>query len=142
VAVLTSDAERERAAATLREHFVRGRLTVDELSQRTEHVLAARSRGELRLALRDLPVVPDLRSFAAHGRRLARGAVLLIATVGYLLFSMALLLVFGIVLVLRDPSTAELVAFLVVWLVPTWLLARLWRRAKRVRRASETASGV
>jgi hypothetical protein len=129
--VLSSDAERDRAAATLRDHFVGGRLTVEELSHRTELVLAARSRREIRAALRGLPMVPDFGSFAAHGRTVARGAVLALATLGYVMFSFAFLVVFGLVLLIQDPSNAELAAFLAVWLVPTWVLMRMWRRRPR-----------
>ena len=52
---LAGDGERERAAASLREHFVRGRLTLEELSERTEVALRARSREELRRSLDGLP---------------------------------------------------------------------------------------
>ena len=58
--MLAGDSERERAAAALREHYVRGRLTLDELAGRTERVLAARSRADLRRALSGLPILPDL----------------------------------------------------------------------------------
>jgi hypothetical protein len=53
-----SDAERERAVELLGAHVVSGSLTPDELVERTEAVLTARTRGELRYALRDLPALP------------------------------------------------------------------------------------
>jgi uncharacterized protein DUF1707/2TM domain-containing protein len=53
-----SDADRERAVEVLGAHVVSGSLTPDELVQRTEAVLSARTRGELRYALRDLPALP------------------------------------------------------------------------------------
>jgi DUF1707 SHOCT-like domain len=46
--MFAGDCDRERAAVTLREHYVRGRLTLDELSSRTGAVLTARTRAELR----------------------------------------------------------------------------------------------
>jgi hypothetical protein len=50
-----SDAERERAAARLREHASAGRLTMDELAGRVETALAARTHGELEALFEDLP---------------------------------------------------------------------------------------
>lgn len=49
------DAERERAAAELGEHFVQGRLTAEEHADRLERVWAARTRAELGPLFRDLP---------------------------------------------------------------------------------------
>jgi hypothetical protein len=49
------DAERERAAADLGEHFAQGRLSVDEHADRLEQVWAARTRAELVPVFRDLP---------------------------------------------------------------------------------------
>jgi hypothetical protein len=45
---MISDAERERAVRTLRELYVSGALTLDELNERLEGVFAARSSAELR----------------------------------------------------------------------------------------------
>jgi len=123
--VFAADQDRERAAAALREHYVRGRLTLDELSARTARVLRARTREDVRGALAGLPVMFDV-SLAA--RSVARGAMLVVFTAAYLVFCFALLLVFGLTLLIHGASAPELVGFLVVWLVPTYLLARLWRR--------------
>ncbi len=49
------DAERERAAAELGEHYVQGRLTAEEHADRLERVWAARTRAELGPLFRDLP---------------------------------------------------------------------------------------
>jgi hypothetical protein len=121
--VLAGDQDRERAAASLREHFVRGRLTLDELSERTELVLQARSRAELRRALDGLPHLTW-----TIGRTVLRAATLVVLTGAWLLFSFVLLAVFGLTLLIHGATTAELAGFLVVWLIPTALLARLWRR--------------
>jgi Flp pilus assembly protein TadB len=137
-AMFASDGERERAAAALREHYVRGCLTVDELSDRTERVLAARSRAELRAALVGLSAFPDLAELAAQGRTVARaavrGALLVVFTGAYLLFSLALLVVLGLTLLVHGASGSALIGFLVVWLVPTYLLTRLWHRRPTQRR--------
>ena len=50
-----SDADRDRALAELRKHAAAGRLTVDEFSERTEQVLAARTLGDLDPLFGDLP---------------------------------------------------------------------------------------
>jgi Domain of unknown function (DUF1707) len=50
-----SDAERERAVETLRRHHADGRLTTDELEERTERAYAATTLGDLDQLFRDLP---------------------------------------------------------------------------------------
>jgi hypothetical protein len=49
------DAEREATAAELREHYASGRLTLDELNERLDKALAAKTRGDLDELMRDLP---------------------------------------------------------------------------------------
>jgi hypothetical protein len=50
-----SDAERDAAAAELREHYAAGRLTADELNERISQAFAARTRGDISAVMRDLP---------------------------------------------------------------------------------------
>lgn len=50
-----SDAERERAAAELAEHYAQGRLTADEHAERLDRIWAAKTRGELGPVFADLP---------------------------------------------------------------------------------------
>ena len=64
-----SDAEREQALELLRESFAAGRLTHDELDERTAAVYAARTRGELAGVTRDLP--DDPRDGLTRAERLA-----------------------------------------------------------------------
>jgi hypothetical protein len=134
------DRERERATAALREHYVGGRLTVEELSHRTGRVLTARSRAEVRSALAGLPVLPDAAELAARGRSALqatlRAAMLVLLTGAYLVFSLLLLLVFALTLLFQGASDTTVVGFLVVWLVPTYLLTRLWHRRPPGRRPS------
>jgi uncharacterized membrane protein len=128
--VFAGDQDRDRAAATLREHYVRGRLTVDELSHRTGRVVTARSRADLRSALAGLPMSQETFGLAGYGRiarTAARGAMLLFFTLLYLIFCLFLLLVFAATLLIHGASAPELAGFLLVWLVPTFLLSRLWR---------------
>src|SRR5580692_7607333 len=50
-----SDAEREEVSARLREHFAQGRLTSDELDERITATLNAKTFGDLRSVMADLP---------------------------------------------------------------------------------------
>ena len=123
--MIAGDGDRERAAAFLREHFVRGRLTVEELASRVERVFVARSQSDLGDALAGLPVRPDARALA---RSAARGVKLAVFTSLYVCFSVVLLFVFGLTLLIHGASGTVLIGFLLVWLVPTYLLSRLWRK--------------
>ena len=50
-----SDADREQAVASLRDHFVEGRLTRAELDERLTTALSAQTPGDLRRLMADLP---------------------------------------------------------------------------------------
>jgi hypothetical protein len=50
-----SDADRDAVISDLGEHFQAGRLTADELDERTGQALTARTMGELSELLADLP---------------------------------------------------------------------------------------
>jgi hypothetical protein len=71
------DAERERLLAVLKEHYAAGRLTLDEIRERTEVVLSARYADEADVVLADLPgtatppypAVPGKAPAAAQRRR-------------------------------------------------------------------------
>src|ERR1700722_21000190 len=71
-AMRASDADRDAVLADLSEHFQAGRLTAEELDERTGQALAARTWGELRELLADLPATlpPTLPAAlpAASGR--------------------------------------------------------------------------
>jgi hypothetical protein len=60
-----SDAEREDVVAHLREQAAEGRLTVDELDERSERAYAARTVGELAELVADLPPPARARPPAA-----------------------------------------------------------------------------
>ena len=59
--IRASDSEREAAASQLRDHAAAGRLGVEELEQRLQAALGARTRGELATVLSDLPA-PEQRT--------------------------------------------------------------------------------
>lgn len=50
-----SDADREQVAERLREHFAAGRLTSEELDERVATALSAKTVGDLRAVMADLP---------------------------------------------------------------------------------------
>jgi hypothetical protein len=72
-----SDRDRERVVEQLEAHAGEGRLSVEELEERTERALGARTAGDLAALTRDLPERrgaprrprlrpgPELRTFAA-----------------------------------------------------------------------------
>ena len=53
--IRASDADRDHVTARLREHFAAGRLTADELDERISAALNAKTHGELRPLMADLP---------------------------------------------------------------------------------------
>ena len=53
--IRVSDADRDRVTARLREHFAEGRLTSDELDERISAALNAKTFGDLRPLMADLP---------------------------------------------------------------------------------------
>jgi DNA-binding PadR family transcriptional regulator len=53
--IRTSDADRERSIAQLRDHYAEGRLTCEELDERVTAALTARTFGDLRGVMADLP---------------------------------------------------------------------------------------
>jgi Domain of unknown function (DUF1707) len=57
-AVRAGDADRQQVVAELQRHYVDGRLSTDELSERVDRALAARTFGELDVLLADLPTEP------------------------------------------------------------------------------------
>ena len=129
---MVGDRDRERILSTLREHYARGRLTLDEFSARSDLVFASRSYGELRAALRGLPIRlggTDLVEVGdAVARAAVRGAVLFAVTCAYVVFSLTLALVLVLTLLLHGATASVLLVFLAVWAIPTYLVSRMWRR--------------
>jgi hypothetical protein len=68
-----SDADRERVAAILRRHYGAGRLDDDELERRLAKVLGARTLGQLRDLVADLPAPPRSRARRVGGGLLYAG---------------------------------------------------------------------
>ena len=102
--IRVSDADRDRVAAQLRDHFAAGRITPGELDERLSAALNAKTFGDLRRIMADLPgpvpaplgAAPPLRATPAWAVRrrhppfpplilLALLAALLIPGTGWLL---------------------------------------------------------
>jgi Domain of unknown function (DUF1707) len=134
--IRVSDADRERVAARLREHFAEGRLSQEELDERLSAALSAKTEGDLRRVMTDLPGPAPIPALAgapgpwAAGRGLAfrRGprlwplalfaliAALVIPGAGWLFFAF-----FQLVLAL----------FLVASLAGVFAVARFRRNMRR-----------
>ena len=74
-----SDADREGATARLREHFAEGRLSSEELDERISAALSAKTAGDLRRVLADLPepeTAPAPAGWPAPPRAARRGAAI------------------------------------------------------------------
>jgi hypothetical protein len=57
-AMRVGDAEREACAAQIREHYAAGRLTHEEMTERLESALSARTAADLAPLVQDLPTLP------------------------------------------------------------------------------------
>ena len=71
-AMRASDADRDAVVSDLGEHFQLGRLTAAELDERTGRALTARTCGELRELLADLPATrpaPQIPAASSRGAR-------------------------------------------------------------------------
>jgi hypothetical protein len=137
--VLVGDRDRELATAALRRHFVAGRLSANELSDRAELTLRARSRDDLDLAMDGLPLTWEDLPAGVHVaarklRHFARRVTLLFALVGlWLVVSVALALALGIALVAGAPPNTALGVYLAVLALTGLASWGLWRhRAPRL----------
>jgi Domain of unknown function (DUF1707) len=129
---LVADRDRDRVSASLRRHYLLGRLTLEELSERVELALRARSDGELRAALRGLPAPwhpSELAPVADAAGRFARRAFLLVV-LGSLWVTVTFVLLVALLLALAtDASTETQLAIPILWAGSTWVAWRTWRRA-------------
>ena len=123
---LAADVERERTVGTLRRAYLEGRLGADEFAERAGRALEARTTGELRTLVRDLPWLADV---VAGARTLAVRLVVLAALgVAWLVLSVVLLVAFLVGLLPGGISATDSLAFPLVWLLASW---GLWRAARR-----------
>jgi hypothetical protein len=67
-------AERDAVTAELREHYAAGRLTLEELNERLDKALAAKTRGDLNALMTDLPFASAAGTGRGAGSRTGAGA--------------------------------------------------------------------
>lgn len=65
---LVSDADREQTVASLQEHLLAGRLTLEEFSERVEHAYEAHARGDLAQIQSGLPSTDALPATGSRRR--------------------------------------------------------------------------
>ena len=124
--MLAGDRDRERATAALQEHYVGGRLTLEALGPHqtcSDGPFARRdsARSRTRPSSR-LPASSRSWTVARLVRR--SGAMLVVFTAAYLVFSFVLLLVFGLTLASQRRLGTASIGFLLVHGCPTYLLVR------------------
>jgi uncharacterized membrane protein YccC len=96
-----SDTDREQFVETLRQHHAEGRLTVEELTERTERAYAARTLGDLDALDGDLPrlqrpaAAPAPPPHPPAVRQTAARAALLRSALWYGLLSLVVLVVWA-----------------------------------------------
>lgn len=116
-----SDADRDEVVAALSEHFQAGRLTTEELEDRTGRALSARTLGELDALTTDLPADRQARSaLEASPQRRGRAEFPVIAAV------LAVLVVAALVVGVRSDHHG-----LDVWLVIPIALIVVRRLSRR-----------
>jgi hypothetical protein len=133
--VRVGDADRELAASALRRHFVNGRLSTTELSDRVDLTLRARTRRDLDAALAGLPLVwEDLPAgvHAAtrrvrHGMRRVRFFFALFRV--WVKVNLVLIGALAIALVAGAPTGTTIGAVAAAWVVACFAFWHAWRRA-------------
>jgi hypothetical protein len=110
----------------LRRAYLDGRLEVEEFAERAGLALQARTTGELRALVRDLPWLADA---LAGARALAfRAALLAVLAAAWVMASLALGVAFLAALLPGGMSAQEGLVFPLAWVLVTWVV---WRRARR-----------
>jgi hypothetical protein len=79
--IRVSDADRERVTARLRDHYAEGRLSAEEMEERITAALNAKTVGDLRQVMADLPE-PELAGAGGPGGRPGPGAPMAAAWAG------------------------------------------------------------
>jgi hypothetical protein len=143
---LVGDADRDRGLALLRRNYAEGRLSLEELTERVEAVARARTTTDLRIALRHLPAGRALSTFTprvvafAHGsgatavaHRVARVAVAVVVAVVWVWASLILLAALGLAILIAGLSAGIAAAFVLPWVVMSWLAWRVGRAGLRRR---------
>jgi len=131
------DADRERAAARLREHYAQGRLTLEEFNQRLDAVFAATTQSRLSALTRDLPHLaapstPLPVSTAGTGRERTgrsrgRGSRARVGMFSVIISALAAWLLIVDLQLRMFPWPGKLAIFLGIFAAVRGLLRRIWR---------------
>jgi Domain of unknown function (DUF1707) len=135
-----TDADREAAAAHLREHYAQGRLTLEEFHHRLDAVFKATTHRQLTAPTGDLPPTvspaPLPSTAAGNGRERARrqhrpGSAARLGVLPVVIAVLAAwLLVSGLHLgIFAWPG--RLALFLVIFAAIRWLMRFLWNLGRR-----------
>jgi uncharacterized protein DUF1707 len=131
---LIGDRERDRAANQLTEHYLQGRISLEELTERLELALTARRRSEVRRAFTELPAswreqVAGARSgLDAWWRAACHAALVLAVWVLWAAVSFTLLVGFVISVLVQGLSLANGLLFPALWLASTGVARHVTRR--------------
>jgi hypothetical protein len=131
---LIGDRDRERAAARLRSHYLSGRLSVEELTDRLEVALTARHDGDVRLALSELPSAWHEQAASAWSglpgmwRAAKRAAFVFAVWLLWWVASLVLLVGFVVSVGMSGVSPANTITFGVLWLLCSFVAWRATRR--------------
>ena len=128
-----ADADREAAAAHLREHYAQGRLTLEEFRDRLDAVFEAATQRQLAALTRDLPraasPAPLPATAIGGGRERARqehqpGSRARLGVIPVILAALAAWLLVSDLQMFAWPG--KLALFLVVFAAIRWLMRFLW----------------
>jgi len=127
---LVSDNERDRAAASLRQQFVHGRLSAEQLAERIELALRAHDRRDFQRAFRGLPPLwrdgDEMRRLALQAKRTALRAF---AAALWVFVTLVLVISFAVGLAIHGFALRTAIAYAVIWLGATALARNLRHRA-------------
>ena len=127
--IRVSDADRERVTARLRDHFAEGRLTREELDERVTAALNAKTVGDLRPLMADLPGDAPVAAVPVAGPVLVRRRPRILPLVALILLA-AVFLPGGAWVVLA-LFQVMLVLLLVAGLTALFAAHRFRRRVRR-----------
>jgi len=132
---LIGDRERERAANQLTEHYLQGRLSLEELTERLEGALTARRHSEVRRAFAELPsawreqVKGARSSVDAMWQGVCHVALVMAVWLLWAAVSFALLVGFVISVLVQGLSLTNGILFPALWLACTGVARHATRRA-------------
>jgi hypothetical protein len=136
-----SDADRDRVTTRLRDYYAEGRLTSDELDERITAALSAKTFGELRQVMKDLPQSPVTPPPQTQQRRTQSRPPWFARRRRPRLLPLVLLLVLAVLLI---PGAGWLFSLLFKLILVFWLVAIVAglfvaaRFRRRLRRAGQT----